>query len=265
MKTVAILNQKGGVGKTTSTVNIGAGLARLGKTVLLIDLDPQASLTYSLGIEPDELPSTIYSLLKHETTINEVLIKKNDVYVLPAFISLAAFEKEFADASGREFILKSILKEVPAIDYIFIDCPPSLGLLTLNALAAAQEVFIPVQTEYLALQGLSQLLETLKVVTLRINPYLQIGGIIATRYNRRNINKDIIGQLQNNFKERVFKTVIRENVAIIEASSAGLDVYRYSPTSTGACDYLLLCQEIIEREISALLTHKEELLKGVVI
>lgn len=256
MKIVAILNQKGGVGKTTSTINIGAGLALLGKKVLLVDFDPQASLTYSLGFEADELAKTVYEVLTHEATVKEALLQKSGFDFLPAAISLSAFEKEYAAHTNREFILKDILKKL-SYDYIFIDCPPSLGLLTLNALAAAQEVFIPVQAEYLALQGLSQLLETLEVVTLRINPELKIGGILATRFNRRKINKDIIVNLQEAFKDKVFNTVIRENVNLIEAPSFGLDIFSYNADSMGAEDYKMVCQEIIAKELGPKTNQKK--------
>jgi chromosome partitioning protein len=246
MKAIALFNQKGGVGKTTCTINIGAGLARLGKKVLVIDFDPQASLTYSLGIDAHELAHTVYEVLKQEILPEEALLIKHGMTVLPASISLSAFETEFAAKPGKELILKNILKNMTGFDYVFVDCPPGLGLLTINVLAAVHEVFIPVQTEFLALQGLSQFLDTFKLITKKINPILKLGGIIGTRYNRRKINKEVIGQLHDSFKEKVFKTVIRENVALTEAPSFGQDIYTYNAESLGAEDYLLLCKEIIK-------------------
>lgn len=258
-----MLNQKGGVGKTTSTLNIGAGLARQGKKVLLIDLDPQANLSCSLGVDGDEQSATIYDVLAQESTLDSAIVKKNKLSVVPGSMILAAFEKEYAHKDKKEFILHNALQgykdaQGKPFDYVVIDCAPSLGLLTLNALAAAHEVFIPVQSEYLALQGLSQLLETMKVVTLRINPQLKLGGLIATRYNRRRINNEVIASLRESFAEKVFKTVIRENVHLIEASSGGLDIFAYNPHSLGAQDYAALCKEIIikDRAISSTVLRK---------
>jgi chromosome partitioning protein len=246
MRTIAVLNQKGGVGKTTSTINIGAGLTRLGKRVLLIDFDPQASLTYSLGIDGAALNSTIFEVLKGEASFESTVVRKNKLTILPASIALSGFEISFANIQNREFILKNLLEKLTEFEYILIDCPPSLGLLTLNALAAAQEVYIPVQTEFLALQGLSQLLDTLTVVNKRINKSLKLGGIIGTRYNRRKINRDVVHYLENSFKDKFFKTVIRENVSLTEAPSFGQDVYTHNPQSQGAEDYLMLCKEILK-------------------
>lgn len=247
MKIISFLNQKGGVGKTTSTINIGAGLAKLNKKVLLIDFDPQASLSCSLGIDTPEY--SIYDILKHGTSPEKVIVKKGKLSVIPGSIDLSAADHEFRNTTGKEKMLKEALKKIKKFDYILIDCPPSLGLLTINALAASHEVFIPVQTEFLALQGLGQLIETLSVVTKRINPLLSIGGIIGTRYNRRKINKDVIEYLTSNFKEMAFKTVIRENVALTEAPSFGHDIFSHDPDSNGAKDYLALCKEIVSKSL----------------
>lgn len=246
MKAIALFNQKGGVGKTTSTINIGAGLSRLGKKVLVMDFDPQASLTYSLGIEAHELANTAYEVLKQDILLEEALLIKHGMTILPASISLSGFETEFASKPGKETILKNLLKNITGFDYILIDCPPGLGLLTLNVLAAVQEVFIPVQTEFLALHGLSQFLDTFKLITKKINPALKLGGVIGTRYNRRKINKEVIVQLNDSFKDKLFKTIIRENVALTEAPSFGQDIYTYNAESLGAEDYLSLCKEIIK-------------------
>lgn len=248
MRVIAFLNQKGGVGKTTTTINVGGGLTALKKKVLLVDLDPQASLTHSLGIEPHELKHTLYNLLKKECLFEEAAVKKNNITIVPASIALAGLEKEYADASANEYILKQTIKSFPKFDYILIDCPPSLGFLTLNALAAVQEVLIPVQTEFLALQGLSQLLDTISVIQQKINPKLRVTGIVGTRYNRRKIHNDVIEFLQIHFRDKTFNTFIRENIALAEAPSFGKTIYDHNPLSNGAKDYKMLCKEIIKQE-----------------
>lgn len=248
MRIVALLNQKGGVGKTTTTLNIGAGLTNLKKKVLLVDLDPQASLTHSFGTDPQDVSFTIYELLKQECLFEEAVIKKNNLHLVPASISLSGFEKEYAENENKEYILKKALKTIPKYDYILIDCPPSLGFLTINALAAAHEIIIPVQTEFLALQGLSQLLDTVAVIQSHINPKLRIAGIIGTRFNRRKMHKDVIEFLQIHFRAMTFNTVIRENIALAEAPSFGKTIYDHNPASNGAKDYKSLCKEIIKQE-----------------
>lgn len=248
MRIVALLNQKGGVGKTTTTLNIGAGLAQLKKKVLLIDLDPQASLTHSFGTDPQETSYTIYELLKQECLFEEAVIKKNNLHLIPASISLSGFEKEYAHSENKEYMLKKAVKTFSKYEYILIDCPPSLGFLTINALAAAHEIIIPVQTEFLALQGLSQLLDTIAVIQTHINPKLRIAGIIGTRFNRRKMHKDVIEFLQIHFRDMTFNTVIRENIALAEAPSFGKTIYEHNPASNGAKDYKSLCKEIVKQE-----------------
>lgn len=247
MKTTALLNQKGGVSKTTSAISIAFGLAKLGKKILLIDLDPQASLSVSLGIESPEY--SVYDFMKKDASLEEVAVKKGKVTVIPSSIALSAFENEFRNAAGKEFILKKSLHGIKGFDYIYIDCAPSLALLTINALAAAQEVYIPVQCEFLALQGLGQLLDTINVIRQKINKDLRVGGVIGTRFNRRRINKDVMEYLVDNFKDKAFKTVIRENVSLSECPSFGLDVFSHAPESNGAKDYFALCKEILAKEL----------------
>ena len=248
MKIIALVNQKGGVGKTTSVINIGAGLNRLGKKVLLIDLDPQAHLTYSLGIQAHELERAIYEVLTGGATLQEVLINSDGLMIIPSALSLSGAEIELTGLPGREFLLKEVLSKVKGYNYILIDCPPSLGLLTLNALTTAQEVYIPLQTEFLALQGLSKLLETIGVVKKRLNSNLEITGIIATRFDRRkNLNREVVAKIKDYFGNKLFKTLIRDNISLAEAPSFGKTIYEYKPRSYGAEDYLTLSKEIIER------------------
>lgn len=247
-KVIAFLNQKGGVGKTTSTINIGAGLAKLHKKVLLIDFDPQASLSCSLGIETPSF--SIYNLITNQVLLEEVIIKKDKLAVIPSSIELSNLEPQYRTAADKEYLLKKVIKTIKGYDYIFIDCPPSLGLLAINALTAAHEVYIPVQTEFLALQGLGQLMDTLSLITTHTNPHLLVGGIIGTRFNRRKINKEVVAYLKSNFKGKAFKTVIRENVALTEAPSFGKDIYSHNPDSIGAKDYYALCKEVIARTVN---------------
>lgn len=248
MRVIAISNQKGGTGKTTSAINIAYALSSKGNNILLIDLDPQASLTSSLGINPE---NTIYQLLKREIPLEESVINRNNVAVIPADLNLAAADIELSGVAGREFLLQESLDDTSAYDFVLLDCPPSLGLLTLNALTAAREVFIPVQTEFLALQGMSKLLETIEIVKKRLNRQLILNGIIATRYDKRRVlNREVIENLHTYFGTKLFNTFIRENIALAEAPSFGQDIFSYRPNSTGAADYLMLSQEIIERGFS---------------
>lgn len=249
MKIIALANQKGGTAKTTSTVNIGAGLAKLGKKVLLIDLDPQAHLTYSLGIQAHEIDHTIYNLLKGETKLQGVLKERGELKVIPANLNLSGAEIELSGLAGREFLLREALEGLTGFDYVFIDCPPSLSLLTLNALTTAQEIYIPLQTEFLALQGMSKLLQTVEVVQKRLNKGLKITGIIATRYDaRKKLNKEVVEKIKEYFgDQQLFKTMIRDNVSLAEAPSFGQTIFEYKPDSNGAVDYFSLCKEILER------------------
>ncbi len=256
-KIISLVNQKGGVGKTTCTINIGAGLAKLNKKVLLVDLDPQACLTNSLGIAPDEVDSSIFELLKKEASLEEVVLNDNSqcpilssqLALLPSCMDLSGIDVELSDTPGREFLLKESLKGASEFDYILVDCPPSLGLLTLNGLTASQEVYIPLQTEFLALQGMSRLLETAKVVKERLNSDLEVTGIIGTRYDKRKVlNREVIEKIGDYFGDKLFGTLIRENIALAEAPSYGEDIFTYKPGSNGARDYLSLCKEIIEKK-----------------
>jgi len=249
MPIVAMLNQKGGVGKTTSALNLGAGLLKLGKTVLMVDLDPQANLTYSLNIHAHNIDLSICDLLKGEATFNEVLIERDGLKIIPSNLDLSGAEIEFSAIPGREFLLKEVLEGSNSYDYVFIDCPPSLGLLTLNALTTASEVFIPLQTEFLPMQGMAKLLQTIEVVKKRLNSSLEITGIICTRFDgRKRLNREVVSKIEEHFGSKVFRTYIRENISLAEAPSFGKTIFEYKPDSHGAEDYLSLSKEITERE-----------------
>ncbi len=246
-KIVTIGNHKGGVGKTTSAINIGAGLNKLGKQVLLIDLDPQANLSQSLGLmEPDR---TIYGALRGEHPLQPIEILKG-LDVIPSTLDLSGAEVEISGEAGREYILRELLEPLRATyDYILIDSPPSLGLLTINALTASQEVFIPLQAQYLALRGLSKLLEVIDKIKRRLNRDLKVGGVFITQYDSRKVlNRDVVATIEEHFKDKLFYAKIRDNVALAEAPIQGVDIFRYSPKSYGAEDYLSLCMEIIKNE-----------------
>ena len=247
LKTIALINQKGGVGKTTSTINIGSGLTRLKQRILLIDLDPQAHLTYSMGIQAHELKKTIYDVLKGSAKVEEAIFKKYGMYVLPASLDLSGAEIELSGVAGREFLLKEALNNLKNIDYVFLDCPPSLGLLTLNALTTASQVYIPLQTEFLALQGVSRLVETVNIVRKRLNKELKITGIIGTRFDKRkSLSNEVIAKIKEYFGEKLFTTLIRDNVSLAEAPSHGKPIFEYKPDCYGAQDYLNLSKEILK-------------------
>lgn len=242
----SISNHKGGVGKTTSTINIGAGLNKLGHNVLLIDLDPQANLSQSLGIFNEK--SNIYTALSGDTPLEPMeVIPGFDV--VPSTLDLSGAEIELASEAGREYILKELIDDLKKkYDYILIDCPPSLGLLTINAFAASDKVYIPLQAQYLAVQGLTKLVEVIGKVRKRLNKKLMPGGVFITQYDARKIlNRDIVGVIEGHFKEDVFNTKIRDNIALAEAPTQALDIFRYNPKSYGAEDYLNLVKEMITK------------------
>jgi len=246
-KVIAFINQKGGTGKTTSTVNIGAGLSRLGKKVLAIDLDPQANLTYHLGIKTRE--ASISDVIEGRARIEEAIVERDGLDVIPSTLGLADIEARIFNATGREYLLREALAGLERpYAYVLIDCLPSLGVLTLNALVAAREVYIPLEVQALPLQGLRAIREIVELVRKRLNPGLELTGIIATKYdNRLNLNREVLGTLQEHFGDLLFKTVIRGTVKLAEAPSYGQDIFTYAPKSHGAEDYLALCREIIER------------------
>lgn len=243
---IAVANHKGGVGKTTSAINIGAGLVKLKKRVLLLDLDPQSNLSQSLGIRDQSY--TIYGSIKGEYPLYPIPVLKG-LDIIPSTLDLSGAEVELSSETGREYILRELLEPIKgSYDYVIIDSPPSLGLLTVNALTCANEILIPLQAQYLALQGLNKLMEIVDKIHKRLNKDLKIGGVFITQYDSRKIlNRNVVEAIQEHFKDRVFKTRIRDNVALAEAPAKGLDIFRYSPQSNGAVDYLSLCKEIVKR------------------
>ncbi|NMH26086.1 ParA family protein [Flavobacterium solisilvae] len=250
-KIIAIANQKGGVGKTTTTVNLAASLGVLEKKVLLIDADPQANASSGLGIDVESVEIGTYQLLEHSNTPQEATITSSapNVSVIPAHIDLVAIEIELVDKDNREYMLKQALEKVKdEYDYILIDCAPSLGLLTLNALTAADSVIIPIQCEYFALEGLGKLLNTIKSVQKIHNAELDIEGLLLTMYDSRlRLSNQVVEEVQKHFNDMVFKTIIQRNVKLSEAPSFGESIINFDATSKGASNYLSLAQEIIKK------------------
>ncbi len=245
-KIIACSNHKGGVGKTTSVVNIGAGMALLNKKVLLIDMDPQANLTQSFGIVEPE--ANIYEALKGNDILRPISINKK-LDIVASTLDLSGVEMELSSEAGREYIFTELVEPLrDKYDYILLDCPPSLGLLTINAFTAADELFIPLQPHYLAIKGLTKIIEVKDKVKKRLNRNLEITGVFVTQYDRRKVlHRDVLETINTYFKEKVFRAKIRENISLAEAPSAGSDIFSYNPKSYGAEDYMLLCKEILKR------------------
>lgn len=250
-KIIAIANQKGGVGKTTTSVNLAASLGVLEKKVLLIDADPQANATSGLGIDVEAVEKGTYQLLEHTISAQESIIKTNspNLDLIPAHIDLVAIEIELVDKEAREYMLKKAISNLKATyDYILIDCAPSLGLLTLNALTASDAVIIPIQCEYFALEGLGKLLNTIKSVQKIHNPNLDIEGLLLTMYDSRlRLSNQVVEEVKKHFNEMVFNTIIQRNVRLSEAPSFGESIISYDASSKGANNYLSLAQELIEK------------------
>jgi chromosome partitioning protein len=246
-KVISISNHKGGVGKTTSAINIGAGLNKLGKKVLLIDLDPQANLSQSLGLIDQD--RNIYGAIRGEYKLEPISILKG-FDIIPSTLDLSGAEIELSGEAGREYILRELIDPLRgSYDFIIIDSPPSLGLLTINSFTASDEIFIPLQAQYLALQGLAKLMEVVDKIQKRLNKDLKLGGVIVTQYDHRKVlNRDVVSTIETHFKDEVFKTKIRDNIALAEAPTQALDIFRYSPKSYGAEDYLSLCREILKNK-----------------
>ena len=250
-KIIAIANQKGGVGKTTTSINLAAALGVLEKKVLLIDADPQANASSGLGLDVDSVEIGTYQILEHSNSPEEAIVKSSavNVDVIPAHIDLVAIEIELVDKENREYMLKTALTSiVDKYDYIIIDCAPSLGLLTLNALTAANAVIVPIQCEYFALEGLGKLLNTIKSVQKIHNPDLDIEGLLLTMYDSRlRLSNQVVEEVQKHFSDMVFKTIIQRNVKLSEAPSFGESIINFDATSKGAVNYLDLAREIIKK------------------
>ena len=251
-KIIAIANQKGGVGKTTSAINLSAGLGVLEKKILLVDTDPQANSTSGVGYDPREIENGVYECLIGKVKVKDIIIetKSPNLFLLPAHIDLVGAELELVNVENRENMMKNALSEIiDDFDYIIIDCAPSLGLLTLNSLTAAHSLIIPIQCEYFALEGLGKLLNTVKIVQRRLNPELTIEGLLLTMYDTRlRLSNQVVEEVKTHFQDLVFKTIIHRNVTLGEAPSYGETIIVHDSTSKGAINYLNLSQEIIDKE-----------------
>lgn len=249
---IAVANQKGGVGKTTTTINLSACLAEKGKNVLTIDIDPQGNTSSGLGVKKNELSFTVYDLIIGNCSIEECLVKNiyENLSLLPSNVNLAGAEIELIGVEEREFILKKEIEKVrDKYDFIIIDCPPSLNTLTVNAMTTADTVLVPIQCEYYALEGLSQLIHTINLVRQRLNPHLEIEGVVFTMYDARtNLSLQVVENVKQNLEQNIYKTIIPRNVRLAEAPSHGLPINIYDPKSAGAEGYRDLADEVIEKK-----------------
>ena len=251
-RTIAIANQKGGVGKTTTGINLSACLAEKGKKVLAVDMDPQGNMTSGLGVDKDSVENTIYNLIIGESKMEEVLIKDvlENLDIIPTNIDLSGAEIDLLDVEEKEYIVRNEIDKIKDnYDFIIIDCPPSLSMLTINAMTTADSVLVPIQCEYYALEGLSQLIHTVELVRDRLNPKLTIEGVVFTMYDARtNLSLQVVENVKDNLEQTIYKTIIPRNIRLAEAPSYGIPINKYDPKSAGAESYLRLADEVIDKE-----------------
>ncbi|KAI4441448.1 ParA family protein [Schaedlerella arabinosiphila] len=250
-RVIAIANQKGGVGKTTTAINLSACLADLGKKVLALDLDPQGNMTSGLGVDKDEIESSVYDLLIGNAGIEECICENvlDNLDVLPSNIDLSAAEIEMIGVDNKEFIIKKEMEKIKdKYDFVIIDCPPALSMLTINAMTTADSVLVPIQCEYYALEGLSQLIHTIELVQERLNSSLEIEGVVFTMYDARtNLSLQVVENVKDNLNQNIYKTIIPRNIRLAEAPSYGMPINVYDPKSAGAESYMQLADEVIHR------------------
>lgn len=251
-RVIAIANQKGGVGKSTTTINLGSCLAEMGKQVLIVDIDPQGNTTSGFGVDKNESKNTLYELLLGEIGVEECIVSnvQECLSLIPSNMNLAGAEIELIGIENKEYILKNAMEIIEKdYDFIIMDCPPSLSMLTINAMTAADSVIVPIQCEYYALEGLSQLVHTIQLVQDRLNSKLEIDGVVFTMYDARtNLSLEVVENVKDNLKQNIYKTIIPRNVRLAEAPSHGMPINMYDAKSAGAESYRLLAEEVINRE-----------------